>query len=126
MAEEQEKKKSGWLKKSFGGVAKIGFMVASFAVAGYLGSMVFDYGFLPVVHDTSNPTTLALLNASDQVLRPIHEFFGLVGDGGIANSHFVQETLGFKDFYPADMPQVLAQHAQNNNVNLNDMDAAFG
>jgi hypothetical protein len=75
----------GSLKDVFKLAVAGGALAASFVVGGYLGSLVFDPFFFPIIHDPTNLMGKALIEMTSQTFGFIHEWMGLTGDGGLLN-----------------------------------------
>jgi hypothetical protein len=81
------------LMHTFNKVAKVATIAAGFVIGGYLGSMIFDPFFFPIIHDPSNVMGQALKSFMTDNFGFIHEWMGLSGSGGLLNTDLAQSVL---------------------------------
>lgn len=107
---------------SLSGVLTTAFTAAAgFVAGGYLGSLVFDPLFFPIIHDTTNATAQALIGYLSDSFGFLHEWMGLKGSGGFLNMPFFQDIL--QPYYPASIPQIQDAFPEGLSLdNLLDMD----
>ncbi len=91
---------------SFGGIlAKGALAVGAFALFGYVDNMIFDPFFFPIIHDPANETGQALIAFMADKFSWAHEITGLTGDGGLANTDFIQSFL--EPYYASDANAII-------------------
>jgi hypothetical protein len=92
---------SGKLVKAF-------TIAAGFVVGGYLGSLLFDPFFFPIIHDPANTMGAALKLWSTDNFGAAHEWMGLKGGGGLLNTEWLQSLMGLKPYIAAATPPVIS------------------
>jgi len=106
---------SGFLSKTFGDVSASGLLfkgalaVGAFALFGYVDNMIFDPFFFPIIHDPANETGQALIAFMADKFSWAHEITGLTGDGGLANTDFVQRFLD--PYYASDANAIIDSYS---------------
>lgn len=74
---------AGSLSKTFNHAVKAAGIVAGFVVGGYIGSMLFDPFFFPIIHDPTNMMGQAIKAFMTDHFGFVHEWMGMTGDGGL-------------------------------------------
>lgn len=84
---------SGSISNVFNHAAKAALVVGGFVVGGYIGSLLFDPFFFPVIHDPTNLMGQAIKSFMIENFGFLHEWMGLTGSGGLLNMEPLKSVM---------------------------------